>query len=62
MFRTEALMYTDIVPKINQVAGKFGLEGVPAPRSYYANSEEGFLVMEDLKEQGYVIMDKAKGK
>ena len=35
---------------------------IKTPRAYYGNAEEGVLIMENLKLQGFSIQDKRDGQ
>ena len=50
-------MYADLVPRMQQMEPR-----VSAPRTFFADSEAGVLMMENLKKLGYYIPeDKVKG-
>ena len=61
MFRIEVEMYSHVLPKLDKLALEHGMEGVRHPECYYGNHEEGYLVMGDLKEQGYFMKGKGTG-
>ena len=49
-------MYTDLVPKLQAIEPE-----ISAPMTFYADNEEGVMVMENLKKMNYYIIDKQKG-
>lgn len=57
LFDKEIFIYTDILPKLNEIFKEFSEEPYVAPISYPC-SLENILIMEDLKVQGYKIMDR----
>ena len=60
MFRTEVDFYSKLKPSIDRVV-KDPSHKITAPACYYANEEAGVIVMENLKTEGFDIMDKADG-
>ena len=54
-------MYTEMVPNINKLL-KDQDEQILIPKTFYADYENGLLIMENLKKLGYVMIDKAIGK
>ena len=57
MFEREVAVYFEIMPALRKLSG-----GIKVPRAYYGDAEEGVLVMEDLKRQGFSIQDKRNGQ
>ena len=55
-------MYQRLLPALAKIEEKNQLTTkLSAPASFYGNSGEGVLVMEDLRVLGYYLVDKAKG-
>ena len=61
IFRIEVTWYTDIVHRLNAFSGGEQKNCINSPICHFADAEEGIMIMENLKTQGYVIQDKAKG-
>jgi hypothetical protein len=57
LFGKESILYTDLIPKLRRLD-----PSITVPECYYGNAEEGILVMEDLKKQGYATIDKTVGE
>ena len=56
LFRNELYMFSSVLPKIEEYTGC-----VLAPFLFYADDKSNYIVMEDLREQGYVIENRFKG-
>lgn len=58
VFEVESIMYGHIVPELQRLEPR-----ISAPKTYYyePTEKEGILVMENLKEQGFGLIDKVKG-
>ena len=57
MFSSEVCNYTDIFPRL------MALEpGLNPPKTFYSDSEQGILVMEDLRREGYKMVNVVQGK
>ena len=50
-------MYADIAPKLQKLNGKLS-----TPRTYFADVDNGIMVMENLKLKEYNLKDKVEGK
>ena len=62
IFLTEVLCFSELLPKMNLLASKVNLAGgVKFPTCYFADNDKGVIMMDNLKLQGYVMEDKAKG-
>ena len=60
-FRTEVDFYSKLKPAIDKKLKDPENHSIPAPQCYFANEEAGVIVMENLKLEGYTIMNKADG-
>ena len=60
MFEVEVVMYNDIIPEMINLSHKLE-KGISTPKSFYGDFDEGVLVMENLKLDGYYTQDKVKG-
>ena len=49
-------MYSDLIPKLQKLEPRLS-----APKTFFADHEEGIIIMENLKKKGYYIIDKQKG-
>lgn len=54
-------MYEQIIPKLEALK-KDSSKCIAVPKVYYADAENGILVMEHLKMKGFDIMDKKIGR
>ena len=49
-------MYTDLIPKLSRLDS-----ALSCPKTYFADNEEGIIVMENLKKKDFYIIDKQTG-
>ena len=62
IFRTEVQWYMDIIHRMNAFADDIEKDGIKSPIAYYGDPDEGILLMDNLKVQGFVMQDKTKGR
>ena len=61
MFEKEVVMYTEIVPALNKMI-EDPSHYITVPKSFYSDSENGILVMDNLKKKNYFMIDKVVGR
>ena len=61
MFDIEIAAFGELLPKLDEVCREKGLPLVKRPESYFADGENGFLVMEDLRETGFAMTSNKMG-
>ena len=59
VFGTEVKMYKEILPSIMKYSED--KNKISFPRTYYSNDEEGVLFMDNLRSEGYEMVDKSIG-
>jgi hypothetical protein len=51
-------VYTFLLPKCENLRASKGLKPLPFPKCFYASEEEELLIMENLKLQKFVVIQK----
>ena len=49
-------MYTDLVPKLHELESR-----ISTPKTFFADEEEGIMIMENLKKMDFYIINKETG-
>ena len=55
----EFTVYNDIIPPMRKL--EQGEMRLSVPKVYFANMDEGFIFMENLKQNGFAMVDKSSG-
>jgi hypothetical protein len=61
-FERECFVYDHLVKKYQELRAAMGLKELSLPKVYLTNLEEGIIVMENLKTQGYTMMNRIGGE
>ena len=63
MFDNELIIYEKILPCLDRLESEHKFEKrLSTPKVFYVNSEDVVILMNNLKEENYSMMDKIKGK
>ena len=61
--KKEMIIYSDLIPKWQAIRGKLeNAKPLAIPKSFLTSKEDGVLVMENLKKQGYKMLDRMNGQ
>jgi hypothetical protein len=61
MFSTEVAVYDRLLPRIRRLEKCCQRGKLVTPKHFYASADEGVIVMEDLRRDGYYMADKLAG-
>lgn len=58
MVKTEVLVYKEIFPEFQRLRKDLGLQPLKVPRCFYADQESLTIIMEDLKDKDFELIEK----
>jgi hypothetical protein len=61
-FERECFVYDHLVKNYSALRAAKGLKELTLPKVYLTNLEDGIIVMENLKTQGYTMLNRLKGE
>lgn len=61
VFEAEAVMYREVVPEFEQMYRDAGLEVKFGAKSYELNTDQPYILLEDLKPKGFINVNRLEG-
>ena len=61
-FQKECTIYGELMPAYQKLRQSSGLDPLPVPKCFLADNENGIIIMENLKQQGFILMSKLEGE
>ena len=61
VFQAEAAMYSEVIPEFEKIYRDVGLEVKFGPKSYTLDTEENYILLEDLKPKGFINVNRLEG-
>jgi hypothetical protein len=61
-FERECFVYDHLTKNYQELRAAKGMKSLNLPKVYLSNLEDGIIVMENLKTQGYTMMNRIGGE